>query len=209
MRKMKYLLTLNFLFVFCFSYAQDLSAEIKDLEQMIISEDYMSALGLADKLIGNKIKEGQQQQAAKVYFFRGVAKHELGLEIDAVVDLKVALSLNNKNTKAYYYISDIYYNLSNYPLALENAIYFLEKEPNNVEGLTLKSKAELENGSINAAKMTIQKALALKSSDGELYYIRAVINAQLGDSKLACKDMKIASRFGYEQAKGRIDDYCK
>lgn len=209
MRKMKYLLTLSFLFVFCFSYAQDLSAEIKDLEQMVSNEDYMSALGLADKLIGNRVKEGQQQQAAKVYFFRGIAKHRLEMEVDAVVDLKVALSLDNSNTKAYYYIADIYYNLLNYPLALENVIYFLEKEPNNIEGLSLKSKAELENGNVNSAKMTIQKALALKSSEPELYYIRAVINAKLDDYKLACKDIKIAAKFGFEKAKERTDEYCK
>ena len=98
--------------------------------------------------------------------------------------------------------------MSNYASSLENVIYFLEEKSDNVEALTLKSKCELEMGNTSAAKMTIQKALAFRSSDGELYYIRAVINAQRGDHKLACKDINIAAKFGFEGAEKRIDSFC-
>ena len=205
---MKTLSTILISLFFISTFAQNIESQITELQTYIDNEDYMQALGFADKLIANKIKEGFQDNASKVYLLRGIAKYKLELETDAIVDLKVSQSLNGSNTITYYYIADIYYKISSYALALENIIYLLEKDPTNVDGLVVKSKCELEMGNTYAAKMSIQKALALKSSDGELYYIRAVINSQLGEDKLACKDIKIADKFGFESASDRIDSFC-
>ena len=205
---MKTFLTLSISFFFLILSAQDISADIKTLQSMVDNEEYFQAMGFADKLIGQKIKEGGQQNAGKVYLLRGIAKYKLELEVDAIVDFKIAKTLDSRNFIAFYYIADIYYAMSSYSSALENVIYFLNNNNEDVNGLILKSKCELEMGNSNAAKMTIQKALALYSSNPELYYIRAVINSQLGEDKLACKDIKIAARFGYEGAKDRVDSFC-
>lgn len=189
--------------------AQDRLSDVLQLQQFVDSEDYMQALGLADKLIANKVKEGLQEDASKVYLLRGISKYKLELDQDAIVDLKVSQSLDNKNPISYLYIAEIYYKMSNYASSLENVIYYLERQPSESHALALKSKCELEMGNISAAKMTIQKALAIKSSDPELYYVRAVINAQLGEYNLACKDIKIAAKFGFEGAEKRIDSFCK
>lgn len=188
--------------------AQDVQADILKLQEHYDNEEYMMALGLADKLIAGRVNEGQQESASKVYLIRGLTKFQLDLEQDAVVDLKVSQSLDSKNPISYLYIAEIYYKTAKYSSSLENVIYFLEERSDNVDALKLKSKCELEMGNITAAKMTIQKALALKSSDAELYFVRAVINAQLGEDKLACKDMTIASKFGFEAAKKRIEGFC-
>lgn len=205
---MKLLSTLLFTGLFFIVSAQGIHADVEKLQQLVDTEDYMQALGLADKLIAEKVKEGLQENASKVYLLRGIAKFELELDEDAIVDLKVSQSLDSKNPISYLYIAEIYYKTARYSLSLENAIYYLEKKPDSVDALSLKSKCELEMGNISAAKMTIQKALALKSSDAELYYIRAVINAQRGDHNLACKDIKIAAKFGFEAAKKRIESFC-
>lgn len=205
---MKSFLTLSFSLIVLFLSAQDIKSEVEKLQNLVNEESFIEALGFADKLIGNRVKEGHQEYASKVYMLRGIAKYELELETDAIVDLKMAQSFDNSNFIAYYYIADVYYKMGQYSSALENAIYFLEYDAGNVDGLVIKSKCELEMGNSYGAKMTIQKALALKSSDAELYFIRAVINAQLGEDKLACKDIKIADKFGFEGAKGRIEDFC-
>lgn len=206
---MKTISTLILTFFVLFVSAQDISKDVATLKSMLDNEEYFQAMGFADKLIGKKIKEGQQGNASKVYLYRGIAKYELELETDAIVDFRVSLALDPNNYIAYYYISDIYYHMSSYASALENVIYFLNKNNEDANGLVLKSKCELEMGNPNAAKMTIQKALALYSSNPELYYIRAVINSQLGEDKLACKDIKIAAKFGYDNAKDRIDSFCE
>lgn len=205
---MKLTYSILFSLLFISVSAQKHINDIEELQQLVDNEQFMQALGLADKLISDKVKEGIQTNASKVYLLRGIAKYKLELDHDAIVDLKVSQSLDSKNPISYFYIAEIYYKMSNYASSLENVIYLLEKQPDNVSALALKSKCELEMGNMPAAKITIQKALALKSSDGELYYIRAVINAQLRDKTLACKDIKIAAKFGYEQAEGRIDSFC-
>tara|TARA_B110000037_G_C17116894_1_gene504154 strand:- start:1644 stop:2267 length:624 start_codon:yes stop_codon:yes gene_type:complete len=205
---MKTFLTFSFSFLVLFLAAQDIRSDVDKLQSLVDNESYIEALGFADKLIANRVKEGNQAYASIVYMLRGTAKYELELETDAIVDLKMARAFNNKNYKAYYYIAAIYYKMARYSSSLENIIYFLEYAPGDVEGLILKSKCELEMGNSFGAKMTIQKALGLRSSDAELYFIRAVINAQLGEDKLACKDIKIADKFGFEAAKARIEDFC-
>lgn len=205
---MKTFLTFSFSFLVLFLAAQDIKSDVNKLQSLVDNESYIEALGFADKLIANRVKEGNQAYASRVYMLRGTAKYELELETDAIVDLKMARAFNNQNFKAYYYIAAIYYKMASYSSSLENIIYFLEYAPGDVEGLILKSKCELEMGNSFGAKMTIQKALGLRSSDAELYFIRAVINAQLGEDKLACKDIKIAYKFGFEGAKARIEDFC-
>lgn len=205
---MKTFLSFSFSFLVIFLTAQDIKTEVEHLQSLVDNESFIEALGYADKLIGNRVKEGHQGYASRVYMLRGIAKYELELETDAIVDLKMAQSFDRKNFKSYYYISDIYYKMAQYSSSLENIIYFLEYAPSNVDGLVIKSKCELEMGNSYGAKMSIQKALALNSSNAELYFIRAVINAQLGEDKLACKDIKIADKFGFEAAKNRIEDFC-
>lgn len=200
---------LLFFTLFLFSTnAQSVEENIDQLKLLVENESYMEALGFADKLIANKVKEGLQGHAGQVYLLRGITKYELELEEDAIIDLKVSQSLDNSNYISYFYIADIYYHMSSYSSALENIIYFLEKRPSDIDGLVVKSKCELELSNPYAAKITIQKALALRSSDAELYFIRAVINGQLGEDKLACKDMRIAAKFGFEPASKRVEDTC-
>lgn len=205
---MKTLLSLCFTFFLLTVSAQGIVEDLKTLQSMVDTESYLEAMGFADKLIGQRVSEGKQAYSSKVYYLRGIAKYKMELETDAIVDFKIAQAMDPKNHKSYYYISDIYYKMSSYSSSLENIIYFLSYSADDVDGLVLKSKCELEMGNVNAAKMTIQKALALYSSNPELYYIRAVINSQLGEDKLACKDIKIAAKFGFEAAKGRIDSFC-
>ena len=119
---MKTIFSFTFSFLLLFLSAQDINTEIASLQSMIDSESYMQALGFADKLIANKVKEGHQEQASKVYLLRGIAKYKLELETDAIVDLKIAHSFDNSNYITYYYISDIYYNMSKYSSALESII---------------------------------------------------------------------------------------
>ena len=141
---MKTITTILISFLFLNLTAQDVAGDVAKLQQLIDTEDYMQALGLADKLIAKKIKEGLQNHASKVYLLRGVAKYKLELDQDAIVDLKVSQSLDSKNSKTYLYIADIYYKMSSYSSSLENVIYYLEKVPDSVEGLLLKCKGELE-----------------------------------------------------------------
>lgn len=188
--------------------AQDTKDEINKLRSFIESEDYSSAMILADQLIGNKVKEEIKENAGDVYLYRGIARHAFGIDEDAIVDLKVALTLNPKLKDAYFYISEIHYNLGAFSSALENVIYFLEAKPEEIKGLALKSKCLLKLGEAMAAKLTIQKAISIKSSEPELYYIRAAINSSLGRKDLACKDANIAVKFGFTEAQKLVDNFC-
>jgi Tfp pilus assembly protein PilF len=66
----------------------------------------------------------------------------------------------------------------------------------------------MQLGEAMAAKLTIQKAISIKSSEPELYYIRASINRSLVLKDLACKDANIAVKFGYSEAQKLVDNYC-
>lgn len=206
---MKYILLLISV-TFCSSiFAQtDIQNEIAKLKQFVEVEDYRSAMALGDKLIGNGVKEGFEKHAGDVYLYRGIAKFNFEIFADAIVDFKQALAFNSQLTEAYLYIAEIYYDLSSYPSALENIIYYVEKHPNNVHGLAVKSKCLLEIGEPTAAKIIIQKAIALVSSEPELYYVRSAINSALGEQDKACKDAQIALKFGYEEANALINAFC-
>lgn len=182
--------------------------EINKLKAYVEAEDYRSAMTLGDKLIGDGIKEGYVNQAGDVYLNRGIAKFNFEIYDDAIVDFKQAIAFNKNLTESYLYIAEIYYDLSKYSSALENIIYFIENHPNNVHGLAVKSKCLLELGEPMAAKIIIQKAIALVSSEPELYYVRSAINSALGEEDKACKDAQIALKFGYEPAGNLVAAFC-
>ncbi len=183
--------------------------DIDKLKAFVEAEDYRSAMLLGDKLIGEGIKEGYENQAGDVYLYRGIAKFEFEIFDDAIVDFKQAIAFNKNLTESYLYIAEIYYDLSRYSSALENIIYYMNNHPNDVHGLALKSKCLLEIGEPMAAKIIIQKAIALVSSEPELYYVRSAINSALGEDEKACNDAQIAVRFGYELANNLVTAFCE
>jgi len=199
-----------FVFLMQTSFAQsDIANEIIKLKGFVEAEDYRSAMALGDKLIGDGVKEGFEKHAGDVYLYRGIAKFHFEIFDDAIVDFKQALAFNQRLTIAYLYIAEIYYDLSSYSSALENIIYYVEEHPNDVHGLAVKSKCLLEIGEPTAAKIIIQKAIGLVSSEPELYYVRSAINHKLGEDAKACKDARIAMKFGYPQAENLINVVCK
>lgn len=183
--------------------------DITLLKGYVEAEDFRSAMALGDKLIEEGIKEGYENQAGDVYLYRGIAKFKFEIFDDAIVDFKQAIAFNKGLTEAYVYIAEIYYDLSRYSSALENVIYYIENHPNDVHALALKSKCLLELGEPMAAKIVIQKAIALVSSEPELYYVRSAINSALGEDQKACSDAQIAVRFGYDTAKNLVDSFCE
>ncbi|MCB0538890.1 MAG: hypothetical protein R2836_05320 [Chitinophagales bacterium] len=202
-------LTLVLLSIIFYSYSQgDFKAGAEKMKSLVEAENYREAMQYGDKLIGEGVKEGYEKYAGQVYLYRGIAKFNFEIFDDAIVDLKQGVAFNKTLTEAYYYIAEIYYDLSSYSMALENVIYFLEQHPDDTKGLALKSRCLLELGEPMAAKIIIQKAIALVSSDPELYYVRASVNRALGEDDKACKDAKISYKFGYEDAKGLVDSYC-
>ena len=209
---MKHILLFISIILFTVPQAQSVKEGVKEeiakLKSAVEAEDYRSAMQIADALIGDGVKEEIRDFAGDVYLYRGIAKYEMGIEEDAIIDLKVAITLNSALKQSYYHIAAIYYDLTSYSSALENSIYFLESNSEDIDGLALKTKCLLKLGELTAAKITIQKAISIKSSEPELYYIRAAVNNALDRTDLACKDATIAMKFGYEEAQQFIDKFC-
>lgn len=200
-----FLLSLSFVLLYS---QKDYTEDINQLRAYIDAEDFRSAMVLGDKLIGEGVKEGLEKYAGEVYLYRGIAKYKFDIFDDAIVDLKQAVAFNRNLTEAYLYISEIYYSLERYSSSLENIIYYVESHPEDVHGLAVKSKCLLELGEPMAAKIIIQKAISIVSSEPELYYVRAVINYQLDEKKKACADANIALKFGYEEAQSLVESFC-
>lgn len=207
---MKYFYLVLFLFVsFSLTAQNTIQEDISKLKAFVEAEDYRSAMSLGDKLIGDGVKEGYENHAGDVYLYRGIAKFNFEIFNDAIVDFKQAIAFNRDLTQSYLYIAEIYYDLSSYSSALENIIYYIEAHPNDVHGLAVKSKCLLELGEPMAAKIIIQKAIGLVSSEPELYYVRSAINSALGEDSKACSDAQIAVKFGYEKANNLVASFCK
>lgn len=207
---MRYTFTFLLLLLFLSIEAQNsVKEDIQKLKALVEAEDYRSAMALGDKLIGEGVKEGSENFSGEVYLYRGIAKFNFEIFDDAIVDFKQAIAFNKNLTEAYLYIAEIYYDLSSYSSALENIIYYIEEHPNDVHGLAVKSKCLLELGEPMAAKIIIQKAIALVSSEPELYYVRSAINNALGDTAKACNDAQIALRFGYMDAQNLVNSFCE
>ncbi|MCB0509415.1 MAG: hypothetical protein H6579_03605 [Chitinophagales bacterium] len=206
---MRYIYLVIFSFIYVQIQAQTtIEQDIVSLKNFVENKDYRSAMTLGDKLIGDGVKEGYERHAGEVYLYRGIAKYHFEIFDDAIVDLKQAVAFNKNLSEAYLYIAEIYYDLSRYSSALENIIYYVENHPDNVHGLAVKSKCLLELGEPMAAKIIIQKAITLVSSEPELYYVRSAINSALGEEDKACKDAQIALKFGYEEAQSLVDSFC-
>lgn len=207
MKQLKLIIILFFAISYAFAQG-DFREGAEKMKALVTAENYREAMQYGDKLIGEGVKEGYEKYAGEVYLYRGIAKFNFEIFDDAIVDLKQAVAFNRLLTESYYYIAEIYYDLSSYSMALENVIYFLEQHPDDIKGLALKSKCLLELGEPMAAKIIIQKAIALVSSEPELYYVRASVNRALGEDDKACKDAKISLKFGFEDAQGLVDSYC-
>ena len=80
-------------------------------------------MSLADKLIGDGVKEGYEDHAGDVYLYRGIAKFNFEIFDDAIVDFKHAITFNRNLTQSYLYIAEIYYDLNQF-LNLYQIVFF-------------------------------------------------------------------------------------
>ncbi len=137
--------------------------------------------------ITNHLDQGDNQEAMKyMQYLEGI-----GVESQ---DLWMSLAKQMKN-------SDIH-----------SAIGFMDKvidqNPLSVSGWNYRAELYCERQNYDMALIDWAMSLDVNSQQPEIYFKRALIRHQIGDSKGACHDWKRALRYGHRKALNMIYKYC-
>lgn len=96
---------------------------------------------------------------------------------------------------------------------IQGAIYelsiALEIEPNNINALQQRSRLNTESQNFHLAIEDHNRMIELQPDNGILYFNKALIKIQLGNTNEALKDFYLAYEKGYKPAKAQIQRYSR
>jgi tetratricopeptide (TPR) repeat protein len=149
--------------------------------------DYTAAIQLSPDSSEGYIKRGQCNVVLKKYD-------------KAVNDYSKAIKLK-PDTITIFYLRGLAYNAaSNYKSAFNDFSSVIKLDPNNYDAYMQRGAACEGMENFKSAMYDYSEAIRIRPKDGAAYYKRGIANQDAKDNS-ACKDFKIASSLGYEDAK--------
>jgi tetratricopeptide (TPR) repeat protein len=144
---------------------------------------------------------------SKSFFTRALLYHQLKKFPQAISDLEKVIEQEPDNARAYYILGDCQEQLNQTTSALANynkAILHNDREP---LFFIRRGMLYAKTGNKQYAYNDLDKAVSLRSGNGEAHYYRAMMRYSLGESP--CSDLKVALSLGYEPARGVFAKICK
>jgi tetratricopeptide (TPR) repeat protein len=142
-------------------------------------------------------------------YLRGYANNKISNFGNAVLDYNKVIKINPNHLLAFYNRGNSKKNLSNYKGAIEDYSKAIELKPNFSEAYNGRGVAKyfIEDyvGSINDYDL----ALKFNSSNGNVYYNKAMTEIKMNRTNDACANLEKALQLGYYPAKDLITSNCK
>jgi tetratricopeptide (TPR) repeat protein len=142
-------------------------------------------------------------------YLRGFANNKISSFNEAIVDYNKVIKIKPDHLLALFNRGNSKKNLSNFKGAIEDYSKALELKPNFSEAYNGRGVAKyfIEDyvGSINDYDL----ALKFNSSNGNIYYNKAMTEIKMNRTNDACSDLKKALQLGYYPANELITSNCK
>ena len=135
-----------------------------------------------------------------MYYNRGNAFLKIGKYERAIEDYNSAAEINPTHADIYYNRGFAHGKLGNYEQAMRDYGRTVELDPRNAKAYTNLGIAYGRLGEYKQAVGNFDRAIGLNPKSAEAYYNRAVCYYSLGNQRLASEDMRMAARFGNEEA---------
>ena len=85
----------------------------------------------------------------------------------------------------------------------------IEMEPNADYAFFNRGNAKFEQKNYKGARLDYNKTIILNPDYAEAYYGRGRAKVHLGDQAGGCKDLKIAKKMDFKEARDAIEELCK
>lgn len=140
---------------------------------------------------------------------RGIVKSMTKDYKGAIYDFTKAIALDKNLYKAYTNRAVAKQELGDYKGAIEDLTISLGINPYQKEIWNYRGRAKFLNKDYDGAVKDLSKAIEFNPNNGEIYFNRAIAKYSINDKQGACNDWKLSLNFGFAQANGMINKYCK
>ena len=139
-----------------------------------------------------------QPENALAYNYRGLAHLEKDDQEEAISDYKKAIELNESYVFAYTNLRDAHLLAKDYINSIKASTELLKRFPNDYMGYYLRGIAYHYEKDYEAAKADYTQAISLFPNDASFFVNRAIVQRNLGETKLSNDDIKRARELGYD-----------
>ena len=140
------------------------------------------------------LSQNSQSISAATYFFRGIAKSELGLYHEAISDYDKAIRLKPDYANAYYWRGHAKADLKQYTAAIADYTQAIRLDPDDANTYISRGHAKADLKQYTAAIADYDMAIRLDPADAYAYYKRGVAKADLKQYTAAIADYDTAIR---------------
>ncbi len=173
-------------------FPEDSEAMALEGQLLVIDEDFSSALVLLDNAVR------KDTTLAFAYYYRGIARANLGDLAGAAEDYQKAQQLDISNLESLEQRAIVLGKLANYQEAISSYNQLLEQDPSNIRAFMQRGNFKLEIDDYNGAIADFTKALALDNSLGEAYFSRGGAYARNGQFEEAFQDFSQSANMNYK-----------
>jgi tetratricopeptide (TPR) repeat protein len=181
MKTRRYLIFLFLLLIPGIGLSQNAKKYFKTGEEFVSAGNYKDAIEQFTKAID------LQPDFADAYIIRANAYEKLNMLKEAAEDYDRASTFLSNNNVVYYQAARLNYMLGEYQKAIDKADASILLKKTNPDGYVIKAKSLMALGRYEEALATCNTALTLKET-AENFYLRGLINVQLGRSSAAEED---------------------
>lgn len=145
----------------------------------------------------------------EAYFERGEVKMELKDYIGAISDFKHAILIKPDDLDAHFLKAMCNYHYGYTVQAKKELLDIIKKDPKFEDALYMLGRMEVEDEQDIKAIEYFDQVLEISPDDSDSYLFRGYARLDLGDKSGACKDFKLADKYGDLEAHKNVKKYCK
>lgn len=180
-------------------YANDAGTILLEGQIMLLRDDFENALTVLDRALE------KNDTLAHAYYFRGIARANLGDLAGAAADYKRAQELDINDLESIEQRAIIMGRLANYQEAIRDYDRLLELNPSNVQAFLNRGNFKLEIEDYEGAVADFSQTLNLDSRLAEAYFKRGGAYARKGDFEKALADFRKSIEMDYKLSSSQFN----
>ena len=179
---------------------KDAAKTYQYIRQLISKDQAAEALAALERI--------NEQHSSEYFFLKGRAQQELRLNTDALASYSVAIYLDPSSNKARINRALVRGALQDLQGAIAEFSAVLKSQPNHTEALLNRGVTHASLNQPDAAIQDFKRALSIQPTYGAAYLNLGLVYHLKGKRTDACKQWRLASRYGERDASTWVLELC-
>lgn len=170
------------------------------VRQLISKDQAAEALAILERI--------SERRTSEYFFLKGRAQQELRQNTDAFASYSIAIYLDPSSSKARVNRALVRGALQDLQGAIAEFSAVLKSQPNHIEALVNRGVTHASLNQPDAAIQDFRRALSIQPTYGAAYLNLGLVYHLKGKRADACKQWRLASRYGERDASAWVLDLC-